>query len=200
MPDNQTIDDMNASEAKVKRDAMVRESGLSGRDWYREVYLMSDHWKDLRLRALHRGGKKQRCNRCGFPDNLDVHHLNYRNIYDVTVDDLEVLCRRCHMIEHGEAPKPAKPPKPKRHKGIGRKERKPRQKRNRHRHKKKRGNKKVFEATPALYSGPLPLTEAEIISLQIIRDMQDQRRSRPEKGAGPLINEPPPKPFQKYKP
>jgi hypothetical protein len=165
---------MNASEAKAKRDAMVLESGLSGRDWYREVYLLSDHWKDLRLRALNRCGKKQACKNCRCRKNLDVHHLNYRNIYDVTVDDLEVLCRRCHMIEHGEAPAPIKTHKPKPQKQSNRKQRKPK-------NRKKHRNKKRWEATSALYSGPLPLTEAEIISRQIIRDMQDARRSKPDK-------------------
>lgn len=31
---------------------------------------------------------------------LDVHHLIYRNLYDVRRDDLRALCRRCHTICH----------------------------------------------------------------------------------------------------
>ncbi len=38
---------------------------------------------------------------CGTRKRLDVHHLNYKNIHDVTVDDLQVLCRKCHNKEHG---------------------------------------------------------------------------------------------------
>lgn len=29
-----------------------------------------------------------------------MHHLNYRNLYDVTTADLRVLCRRCHYLAH----------------------------------------------------------------------------------------------------
>jgi len=78
------------------------------------------------------------------------------------------------MIEHGEAPSPISTHKPKPQKQPNRKQRKPK-------NRKKHRNKKRWEATSALYSGLLPLTEAEIISRQIIRDMQDARRSKPDK-------------------
>jgi len=98
MPDNQTVDDMNASEAKAKRDAMVRESGLSGREWYRKVYLYSDHWSELRSARLFVAGFQ--CEKCQRTGTLDVHHLRYRSIFNVTVDDLQALCRSCHNAEH----------------------------------------------------------------------------------------------------
>lgn len=73
---------------------------LTRREWYRIVYLQSDHWKALSAAARNHHGKQ--CAKCPRTKRLDVHHLNYRNIYDVTVDDLQVLCRPCHKREHGE--------------------------------------------------------------------------------------------------
>lgn len=49
--------------------------------------------------AFSKHGK--RCSKCGCGGILDVHHINYRNIFDVTVDDLTPICRRCHNVEHG---------------------------------------------------------------------------------------------------
>lgn len=39
------------------------------------------------------------CNRCGSSDNLVVHHKNDDH-YDNHPDNLEVLCRSCHMSYH----------------------------------------------------------------------------------------------------
>src|SRR5688572_13048807 len=69
---------------------------LSLRERYR-LYLQSRDWKRKRARKLRRTRK---CAICGQTRNLDVHHLNYRNWYDVTMADLRVLCRRCHGLSH----------------------------------------------------------------------------------------------------
>ena len=67
------------------------------RKYYREVYLQSNHWKDLR-------GKKLKinpvCENCGSKKKPDVHHLDYKNLYDVTLKDLKTLCRKCHKKLH----------------------------------------------------------------------------------------------------
>ena len=76
-----------------------KESGLSGKLWYRNVYLKSEHWKNLRTQRLIIANKK--CEQCSDVYYLDVHHLSYKNIFDVTVEDLRVLCRICHNKEHG---------------------------------------------------------------------------------------------------
>ena len=76
----------------------VSSSGLSMKDWYRQIYLKSQHWADLRQVALERAGFK--CRHCGCGGKLDVHHERYKSIYDVTQDDLTVLCRKCHEAEH----------------------------------------------------------------------------------------------------
>lgn len=72
---------------------------LSRREWYRQIYLSSDHWKALRAEALKNHGRK--CGACHKPSLwLDVHHLNYREIFNVQVSDLQLLCRPCHDKEH----------------------------------------------------------------------------------------------------
>jgi 5-methylcytosine-specific restriction protein A len=76
----------------------IEASGMSKRNWYRTIYLHSDHWRDLRATALELA--KHRCKSCGCGGVLDVDHIRYRSIYNVTQDDLQVLCRRCHKAEH----------------------------------------------------------------------------------------------------
>jgi len=69
-------------------------------------YLNTKHWKALRQKKIEEVGEA--CQRCGLVGNgnqTDVNHLNYRSLYDVTLDDLEVLCQPCHAqygIEHGQ--------------------------------------------------------------------------------------------------
>lgn len=67
------------------------------REWYRVVYLNSEHWHNLRSRKLK---KVDYCECCGSHIRLDVHHLNYRNLIDVGLADLCVLCRGCHTKGH----------------------------------------------------------------------------------------------------
>ena len=67
------------------------------RDWYRNTYLLSEHWKNLRKEK-----KKLNpvCEVCGSKKKLDVHHINYRSLYDVLLEDLQTLCRSCHKKKH----------------------------------------------------------------------------------------------------
>lgn len=67
--------------------------------YYRDVYLKSEDWKNLRAAKLHSVGN--RCFACGHtsPSN-DVHHIQYRKPHDVKTDDLIVLCRPCHDFVH----------------------------------------------------------------------------------------------------
>ena len=67
------------------------------RNYYRTIYLNSQHWHDLRCKKLKENIK---CNTCKGTSNLDVHHINYHNLYDVSLDDLVVLCRKCHIKTH----------------------------------------------------------------------------------------------------
>jgi 5-methylcytosine-specific restriction endonuclease McrA len=65
--------------------------------FYRNVYLHSDHWKNLRKEKLV---QISICEKCKTIHNLDVHHINYKGLYDVKLSDLQVLCRKCHEEEH----------------------------------------------------------------------------------------------------
>ena len=62
------------------------------------IYLQSDHWKKLRQLKLEQSGRQ--CKICESKENIDVHHLQYHNIYDVCLGDLQVLCRFCHKLCH----------------------------------------------------------------------------------------------------
>jgi hypothetical protein len=72
---------------------------LTDSDYYWNVYLKSDHWKELRSKKLL---MNLMCEVCGTDKHLDVHHISYKNLYDVTVSDLKTLCRKCHVGEHNK--------------------------------------------------------------------------------------------------
>ena len=59
--------------------------------WYWNVYLESDHWKQLRAEKLK---SSPRCETCGSKDRIEPHHLNYKNLFDVQLSDLKTLCRK----------------------------------------------------------------------------------------------------------
>lgn len=63
-----------------------------------QQYLQSNHWLQLRAKKLKQS--KKRCGICLSPHRLEIHHLTYRNIYDVETADLRVLCHDCHDLYH----------------------------------------------------------------------------------------------------
>lgn len=72
---------------------------VGARHFYRFRYLRSEHWSNLRLQKL--AETDARCFHCGKRDlSNDVHHLIYRRLYDVTTEDLIVLCREDHDLYH----------------------------------------------------------------------------------------------------
>lgn len=81
--------------SKARGNFFIKEKGDNR--FYRNVYLTSEHWKNLRKEKLE---KQSKCERCGTALSLDVHHENYRGLYDVTLEDLHVFCRVCHNKEH----------------------------------------------------------------------------------------------------
>ena len=67
--------------------------------YYRDVYLKSPEWQNIQLEALIL--QKYQCRLCGAKDiPLDVHHLQYRHLWDVKRKDLKILCRDCHEKVH----------------------------------------------------------------------------------------------------
>ncbi len=66
-------------------------------------YLKTKEWKARRNRALLRAGNK--CVPCGRSDvPLEVHHNCYERRGSELLEDLVVLCRRCHQLYHGVLP------------------------------------------------------------------------------------------------
>ena len=61
-------------------------------------YLKSSDWKQKRDQKIKR--KLNRCAICSSTENIDIHHLNYKNLIDVEQSDLRKLCRRCHYFAH----------------------------------------------------------------------------------------------------
>ena len=57
-------------------------------------YINSPDWRKKREKALELLGRK--CNQCGCENNLEVHHLNYDNLYYESTFDVEILCTSCH--------------------------------------------------------------------------------------------------------
>ena len=61
-------------------------------------YLNTKEWFDKRNLALEYADYK--CCRCSKKENLQIHHLNYNNIGNEYVGDLEVVCSSCHKKIH----------------------------------------------------------------------------------------------------
>lgn len=71
---------------------------------FARLFYQSKSWKGTRKSYFNY--KYGLCERCGKPGNIVHHkiHLTPRNINNVNItlsfDNLELLCRECHGIEH----------------------------------------------------------------------------------------------------
>ena len=73
-------------------------------------YLKSTQWQLKRQqvfnRALKNANSKNKygvCEKCGYEpykECLQVHHLNYDNVYNEHLEDLILLCPYCHKDVH----------------------------------------------------------------------------------------------------
>ena len=61
-------------------------------------YLKSEKWREVRQKVIERDGYV--CSVCGSKEDLCVHHLTYRHIYDETMEDLVTVCTNCHRDIH----------------------------------------------------------------------------------------------------
>ena len=59
-------------------------------------YLKSEDWTAKRQLKNKR---RKHCGICG-AKKVEIHHLNYKNLYDVEQKDLRRLCHRCHFLVH----------------------------------------------------------------------------------------------------
>jgi len=96
---SETLNPLEMMDAGTKLREEIKKSGLTRKQWYRRIYLKCDHWKNLKIKFFFSLGIKQ-CSRCKETKRIDVHHINYKSIYDVELSDLEALCRKCHKQEH----------------------------------------------------------------------------------------------------
>jgi hypothetical protein len=67
------------------------------REEYRKEYLNSEEWQNLRALVME---SKPDCQCCHKTTARDVHHLIYRNIVDIKVNELLPVCRECHKFIH----------------------------------------------------------------------------------------------------
>ena len=64
-------------------------------------YLKTAHWQSVRAIKIYSVGTC--CENCHSERRLQVHHLNYDNLYHEKNEDLKVLCEFCHSrIAHAD--------------------------------------------------------------------------------------------------
>jgi len=89
---------------------MIRDEALTklGFASYEE-YLASPQWQLFRSRFLSAVPAPLVCNRCRaawwacelvYGQRVNLHHKTYKNIGKEKFDDIEILCRRCHELQH----------------------------------------------------------------------------------------------------
>ncbi len=87
---------------KIAESTAIKPIPVAQQSQYQE-YLKSEAWAVRRKMALaHADG---RCQLCGSPKALQVHHRTYENLYNETLHDLTVLCDPCHGNHHGKGAK-----------------------------------------------------------------------------------------------
>jgi ABC-type proline/glycine betaine transport systems, periplasmic components len=74
--------------------------------WYQSIYLWTPHWRFTRWVKFLISGRKCSVPGCTMTHYVDVHHKG-RKAYDniwwewLHPNDLDVLCRHHHILEHG---------------------------------------------------------------------------------------------------
>jgi hypothetical protein len=69
------------------------------RYWYRNVYLYSEHWRDLAREV--KAAAKYKCADCCERKPLQCHHLTYALVGHEAPGDVIPLCDNCHGMRHG---------------------------------------------------------------------------------------------------
>jgi 5-methylcytosine-specific restriction endonuclease McrA len=99
----QFIIDLNASKTNavlMNRAYRSPRKNTGSRKKYLD-YLQSKEWQKVRAKVFEERGRI--CERCQKDLNgkiADVHHKTYKNLFNEKLEDLEVLCRPCHQLEH----------------------------------------------------------------------------------------------------
>jgi hypothetical protein len=71
---------------------------MSLKDWYRNIYLESEGWRETRKNILDEFNN--RCVVCDTNQKMNVHHFTYNNLGNETHQDALPLCRECHERYH----------------------------------------------------------------------------------------------------
>jgi len=86
---------------RILYEALMRLEGIDPNPkWtaqYR-VYLKSEGWRKFaaKIRA-----DREKCERCGSTQSLQVHHLTYYRLGREHPQDVQLLCKSCHEDVHG---------------------------------------------------------------------------------------------------
>jgi hypothetical protein len=65
---------------------------------YYDAYLVSLRWALLRVNALTKVNYK--CVACESTDTLQLHHRHYQTLGEESLDDVVILCKKCHDLLH----------------------------------------------------------------------------------------------------
>ena len=84
--------------ARAMADDWLRSKRFGGFPTYQE-YLNSEHWQEVRKKALEHYRHACVLDR-QHTAGLNVHHNNYDNLGNETMADVIVLCRDCHAKYH----------------------------------------------------------------------------------------------------
>lgn len=95
-PKNMRLPDNDTKLKKILGDIEARKYRFTSKEEYYE----SPEWGHKRRQKLEQA--KYRCEKCGSPGRLDVHHLTYDRLYDEDLGDLQVVCRSCHRVADGD--------------------------------------------------------------------------------------------------
>lgn len=87
---------LNVKHSKLKKSKEVK--AIDERKELYSKYLKSKEWKKIRNLVFLQMGKK--CCRCNENKTLEIHHITYKNIFKEKIEDLEVVCKPCHVKIH----------------------------------------------------------------------------------------------------
>jgi len=95
--------DNNFSKDNIIDDESKEASVEQIKEWRKldySDYLKTEHWQEVRQRALKIG--KHKCALCSSTEKLNVHHNTYENFGNEQIEDLTVLCHNCHSKYHNK--------------------------------------------------------------------------------------------------
>jgi hypothetical protein len=88
----------NADKQRFEQYAEQRKSDFLKKHEEYEKYLQSDSWREKRRLVLNRCGNICEC--CLRKNAIQVHHTNYKTLFDEVAWDLKGVCIACHKRLH----------------------------------------------------------------------------------------------------